>query len=551
MAEMLEPNYRKIMPLPASRSNTKTLGEPMQMIIIIDSEPSKDVTTSASLQGYQHNPQEAWLPITESRNGNTFFAVFHLLCSGIGLPALLLPVAFATLGWAWGIICLSLAFAWQLNTIFILVRLHESVSGIRYSRYMHLALASFGPKLGKLLTQFPLLYNSGSTCIILIITGGKTLDLIFKTLCDRDAMCHAKSLTNTEWFLVFTCLAILIAQLPNLNSIAWVSLIGAITVVLYSTLIWALSITKDRPIGISYGQSDKLKSNVEKFSDVLNALGIIALTFKGHNVILAIQGTLPSSPKQTSYMSMCIGVTISYIVIAMCQYPLAIGGFWAYGNKALRLDLHRAFSLLNSGPLNVSGRLLFIGVLGWVSDTWRSLIGDTCHSLIGPLESSLTRTRLLESSLTRARLLESSLTRARLLESSLTRARLLESSLTLYAMVVFDNLEVGYTSKKNQPCPKWVRTFLRIFCGGLAFFLSVTFPFLGSLAPLVGGATLPLTFAYPCFMWIAMKKPRPNGLVWFINMGLGCLGIVLTVLIVIAAAWTLADKGLKANFYKP
>ena len=32
---------------------------------------------------------------------------------------------------------------------------------------------------------------------------------------------------------------------------------------------------------------------------------------------------------------------------------------------------------------------------------WRSLIGDTCHSLIGPLVSSLTRARLLMSSLTR------------------------------------------------------------------------------------------------------------------------------------------------------
>ena len=43
---------------------------------------------------------------------------------------------------------------------------------------------------------------------------------------------------------------------------------------------------------------------------------------------------------------------------------------------------------------------------------WRSLIGDTCHSLIGPLMSSLTRARLLVSSLTRTRLLLSSLTRA-------------------------------------------------------------------------------------------------------------------------------------------
>ena len=47
-----------------------------------------------------------------------------------------------------------------------------------------------------------------------------------------------------------------------------------------------------------------------------------------------------------------------------------------------------------------------------MSDTWRSLIGDTCHSLIGPLMSLLTRARLLVSWLTRARLLVSSLTRA-------------------------------------------------------------------------------------------------------------------------------------------
>ena len=47
-----------------------------------------------------------------------------------------------------------------------------------------------------------------------------------------------------------------------------------------------------------------------------------------------------------------------------------------------------------------------------MSDTWRSLIGDTCHSLIGLLMSSLTRARLLVSSLTRARLPVSSLTRA-------------------------------------------------------------------------------------------------------------------------------------------
>lgn len=45
------------------------------------------------------DPQDAWLPITESRNGNAYYAAFHTLCSGIGIQALILPVAFTTLGW--------------------------------------------------------------------------------------------------------------------------------------------------------------------------------------------------------------------------------------------------------------------------------------------------------------------------------------------------------------------------------------------------------------------------------------------------------------------
>ena len=85
----------------------------------------------------------------------------------------------------------------------------------------------------------------------------------------------------------------------------------------------------------------------------------------------------------------------------------------------------QSFCASESSPpfLNALGRLLFIGVWGWVSDTWQSLISDTCHSLIGLLMSSLTRARLPVSSLTRARLPVSSLTRARLPVSSLTRAK--------------------------------------------------------------------------------------------------------------------------------
>lgn len=45
------------------------------------------------------NPHDAWLPITESRNGNAHYAAFHNLNAGFGFQALFLPVAFSFLGW--------------------------------------------------------------------------------------------------------------------------------------------------------------------------------------------------------------------------------------------------------------------------------------------------------------------------------------------------------------------------------------------------------------------------------------------------------------------
>jgi hypothetical protein len=45
------------------------------------------------------DPRDAWLPITASQSGNSYYAAFHSLNSGIGFQALVLPAAFASLGW--------------------------------------------------------------------------------------------------------------------------------------------------------------------------------------------------------------------------------------------------------------------------------------------------------------------------------------------------------------------------------------------------------------------------------------------------------------------
>jgi amino acid permease len=116
---------------------------------------------------------------------------------------------------------------------------------------------------------------------------------LFKILCENDngvKTCSAHSLSGVEWFLVFTCAAILVAQLPNLNSVAAVSLVGAIASITYCTLFWSLSIKKGKPEGVSYKTTlVSQESTVVKISDIMNAIGIIVLAFRGHNVVLEIQ----------------------------------------------------------------------------------------------------------------------------------------------------------------------------------------------------------------------------------------------------------------------
>ncbi|XP_043712516.1 lysine histidine transporter-like 8 [Telopea speciosissima] len=435
--------------------------------------------------------EDAWLPITESRNGNAFYAAFHTLSSGIGIQALVLPVAFTFLGWSWGVTTLTLAFIWQLYTLWVLVQLHESASGTRYNRYLTLLYATFGERLGKILGVIPIMYLSGATCVLLVIVGGSTLKMFFQTVCG--VPCTAKPLTTVEWYLVFTCTAVLLSQLPNLNSIAGVSLVGAVTAIGYCTLIWVVSVKEGKLLGVSY-EPIKSKSDVTRVFSVLNALGIIAFAFRGHNLTLEIQATMPSSEKHPSHVPMWKGVKAAYILIAMCLFPIAIGGYWAYGQLI---------------PAN--GGMLTALFAYHGRDTSRALLGLISLFVIVNAVSSF----------------------------------------QIYGMPMFDLIESHYTSRKKKALPWWLRSIFRTVFGFVVFFFAVAIPFLGSLAGLIGGFALPVTLAYPCFMWIVIKKPKRFSVMWWLNWVLGIMGMVLSGLLVAAGLWTVIDTGIKANFFKP
>ncbi|XP_028777265.1 lysine histidine transporter-like 8 [Neltuma alba] len=475
----------------------KTPGTPRTPRLSVSNLTPRFITPLASpmrkaLRFTKLDPQDAWLPITQSRNGNKFYAAFHTLCSGIGIQALVLPVAFTILGWTGGIISLTVAFVWQLYTLWLLVHLHESVEqGVRYSRYLQLVFATFGERLGKLMALFPIMYLSAGTCTTLIIIGGSTARTFYQVVCG--AHCTASPMTTVEWYLVFTCAAVVLSQLPNLNSIAGVSLIGAVTAVGYCTSIWAVSVSKGSLHGVSYDPV-RTGNDVENAFNVLSALGIVAFAFRGHNLILEIQATMPSSEKHPSHVPMWNGVKGAYTIIAACLFPLAIGGYWAYGHQI---------------PANG----------GVLTALYQFHSQDVSRFVLG-----LTSLFVVVNGL---------------------------CSFQIYGMPVFDDMESQYTRRMKKPCPWWLRSVFRVFFGFLCFFIGVAIPFLSSLAGLVGGVALPVTLAYPCFMWLKHKKPKKYSVMWCLNWFLGTLGMALSGILIAASIYVIIDTGIHVSFFNP
>ncbi|XP_031482767.1 lysine histidine transporter-like 8 [Nymphaea colorata] len=461
------------------------IGTPMKRVLINMKGYLEEVGHLTKL-----NPQDAWLPITESRNGNAHYSAFHNLNAGIGFQALLLPVAFAFLGWTWGILSLTIAYFWQLYTLWLLVRLHEAVPGRRYNRYVELAQAAFGERLGVWLALFPTVYLSAGTATAIILIGGETMKLFFQIVCGP--VCQTNPLSTIEWYLVFTSLCIVLSQLPNLNSIAGLSLIGAVTAITYTTMAWVLSVSQPRSPTISYQPLSLPSFSASSFT-VLNALGIVAFAFRGHNLALEIQATMPSTFKHPAYVPMWRGAKVAYAFIGMCLFPIAIGGFWAYGNQMPQGGILSALYAFH------------------IQDIPRGLLATTFLLVVFNCLSSF----------------------------------------QIYSMPVFDSFEAGYTGRTNRPCSLWVRCGFRVFYGFISFFIGIALPFLSSIAGLLGGLTLPVTFAYPCFMWVLIKKPRRYTFNWYLNWTLGILGTGFSLAFSAGGVWSMVNSGLKLKFFKP
>lgn len=98
----------------------------------------------------------------------------------------------------------------------------------------------------------------------------------------------------------------------------------------YSTIAWGASVDKGVQENVDYGY--KAKTTAGTVFNFFSALGDVAFAYAGHNVVLEIQATIPSTPEKPSKGPMWRGVIVAYIIVALCYFPVALIGYWIFGN---------------------------------------------------------------------------------------------------------------------------------------------------------------------------------------------------------------------------
>ncbi|RVW65066.1 Lysine histidine transporter-like 6 [Vitis vinifera] len=191
---------------------------------------------------------------------------------------------------------------------------------MRFDRYIDLGRYAFGPKLGPWIVLPQQLIVQVGCDIVYMVTGGSVSRSSWKS-----PAATAPDSGNPTGFAYLA---------PS------ISLVGCLS--------------KGQIENVNYGY--KYTSPSDYMFRVFNALGQITFAFAGHAVALEIQATIPSTPEKPSRIPMWKGAIGAYFINAICYFPVAFVGYWAFGQDVddnVLMALKRPAWLIASANLMV------------------------------------------------------------------------------------------------------------------------------------------------------------------------------------------------------
>ncbi|KAK2384083.1 hypothetical protein P8452_39045 [Trifolium repens] len=400
-----------------------------------------------------------WLPVTASRKAKWWYSAFHNITAMVGAGVLTLPYAMSKMGWGPGTVVLLLSWIITLFTLWQMVEMHEMVPGVRFDRYHELGQHAFGNKLGLYIIVPQQLLVEVGTCIAYMVTGGKSLKKVQETLCPT-----CTRIRTSYWIVIFSSVNFVLCQCPSFHSISAVSLAAAVMSIAYSTIAWVASLQKGVQPGVDY--SYNAHSTIDGVFNFMLAMGEVAFSYAGHNVVLEIQATIPSTPENPSKKAMWKGVVVAYIGVAFCYFPVAFIGYYVFGNTVddnILITLQRP-------PWLIAAANIFVIV----------------HVIGGYQVFSMPVFDMIETFLVK---------QIKLPPCFILRfcARTLFVALTMIIGI----------------CIPFFGSLLG-FLGGFAF--------------------APTSYFIPCIIWLKLHKPKRFGLSWTINWTCIVLGVLLMIL---------------------
>ncbi|KAL5080592.1 hypothetical protein RYX36_009013 [Vicia faba] len=421
---------------------------------------------------------EEWLPINSDRNAKWWYSSFHNVNAMVGAGVLGLPYAMSQLGWGPGVTLLIISWIITLYTLWQMVEMHEMVLGKRFDRYHELGQHAFGEKLGLyIVVPQQVVVMLGGT-IVYMVTGGTSLQKFHDTVCP-----NCKKIKLTFFVMIFASVHFVLSHLPSFNSISGVSLVAAVMSIGYSTIAWTASAHKGIQENVKY--NNIAKTRIDFIFNFFNAVGAVAFAYAGHSVVLEIQATIPSTPEKPSKVSMWRGVVVSYIVVALCYWPVAIIGYWMFGNE-------------------VKDNIL----ISLEKPTWIIAMANlfVVFHVIGSYQVF-------------------AMPMFDMLESVLVKKLNFEPSAILRFVV--RNVYVAFTMFIAITFP---------FFGGLLGFVG-------------GFAVTPTTYFLPCIIWLKIYKPKRFSLSWYINWICIVFGLCIIILAPIGALRSIILEAKTYKFY--
>ncbi|KAL8121351.1 lysine histidine transporter 1-like isoform X2 [Apium graveolens] len=361
----------------------------------------------------------------------------------------------------------------------VIAEMHEIIPGKRLDRYHELGQVAFGEKLGLWIVVPQQLTVEVSTCIVYMVTGGKSLKKF-----QESAVPNSKPIRTTYFILIFGSCHFILSLLPNLNSISGVSLAAAFMSLSYSMIAWIASLKKGiYQENVDYSYRDKTTSG--SVLNFFSAMGDVAFAFAGHNVVLEIQATIPSTPEQPSKKPMWKGVKVAYFIVALSYFPVALVGYFIFGNS---VDGNILITLEKPNWLIALANLLVVfHVIGGYQIYAMSVFD--------------------------------------MIETYLVKQKKFRPSTPLRIAVRFTYVVITMFIGMAIP-----------FFGGLLGFFG-------------GLALSPTSYFLPCIIWLVLVKPRRFSISWLMNWTFVVLGVVLMMLAATGGLYTLIASYKTYKFF--